>query len=102
MRNRNGNIFHRYQIFQLDVARIIHNLGFSVVAEILLDLFQLVDDEVFQDFFRTQNFQVSLDALLDVSQFKKDLLPLHAGQALQLQLDDRLRLPFCKFEPAHQ
>ena len=43
-------------------------------------------------FLGAQNFQVLGDAPLDLGQFVEDLLPLHAGEALQLQLDDGLRL----------
>ncbi len=38
------------------------------------------------------------DAALDFGQLVEDLLLLHAGQALQLQFDDGLRLLFGEFE----
>ena len=35
---------------------------------------------------------------LDFGQLVEDLLPLHAGQALELQFDDRLGLPLGEIE----
>ena len=47
---------------------------------------------VAQNLFGAQDFQVLGDAPLNLGQFVEDLLLLHAGQALQLQFDDGLRL----------
>ena len=63
---------------------------------ILLDFPQFLDDEIAQDFFGAENFQIFADAPLNIGQLVGDLLPLHAGQALQLQFDDCLRLLFGK------
>ena len=66
--------------------------GAALVAVFLLDFLQLLDDQVAQHFVGAQDFQVFGDAALDFGQLVEDLLPLHAGEALQLQLDDGLRL----------
>ena len=67
--------------------------GPALVAEFLLDFLQLVDDHAAQHFLGAQDLQVLGDPLLDFGQLVQDLLLLHAGQALELQLDDGLRLP---------
>ena len=51
-------------------------------------------DEVAQDFFGSENFQILANAALNIGQLGRDLLLLHAGQALQLQFDDGLGLLF--------
>ena len=58
--------------------------------------FELLDDQVAQNLFGAENFQVFGDAPLDIGQFVGDLLLLHAGQALQLQFDNGLRLLLAK------
>ena len=63
-----------------------------------MDFLQLLNDQVPQHFLGAQNFEVLLDATLDVGQFVDDLLPLHPRQPLQLQLDDGLRLLFAECE----
>ena len=60
----------------------------------LLHFLQLLDDGFAHQLLGTQHFQVPGDAALDLGQLVEDLLALHAGQALQLQLDDGLRLFF--------
>jgi hypothetical protein len=60
VRYGNRDIFHLYQVFQIDLAGILDNLGAPRVAEFLLDFLQLFDDEIAQNFFRAQNFQVRI------------------------------------------
>ena len=63
---------------------------------------QFLDDEVAQDLLRAQDLQVLGDAALDLGQLVEDLLLLHAGEALELQLDDGLRLPLAELEARDQ
>ena len=81
------------QVFEADLARVLDDLRAALVAVILLDLLQFLDDQVAEHFFRAEDFQVLGDPALDVGQLVEDLLLLHAGQALELQFDDGLRLP---------
>ncbi len=74
--------------------------GAALVAEILLDLFQLLDDHAAQLLFGTQNVQILGDLPLNIRQFVQNFLLLHAGQALQLQFDNRLRLPLAEARSA--
>ena len=55
-----------------------------------------------QHFLGAQHFQVFRDLPLDLGQFVGDLLLLHAGEALQLQLDDGLRLPLGELKRGDQ
>jgi len=58
----------------------------------ILYFLQLLDDDVAQGGVRAEDLQVLGDAALDIGKLFEDLGLLHAGEALQLQLDDRLRL----------
>ena len=71
---------------------IFDDLRAALVAEFLLDFLEFLDDEVAQNFLGTEDFQILGDAPLDIGQFVGDLLLLHAGEALQLEFDDGLRL----------
>ena len=57
---------------------------------------------VAQNLVGAQDFQVLGDPALDLGQFVQDLLLLHAGEALQLQFDDRLRLLLAELERGDQ
>ena len=98
-RHGDGDVFHRDQVFQQDLAGVFDDLRAAFVAEILLDFLQLLDDHFAQHLFGTQDFQVFVDAALNFGQLVEDLLLLHPGEALQLQFDDGLRLLLGKLEP---
>ncbi len=49
-----------------------------------------------------EDFEVFGDLHLDLGQLFEDLLDLHPGEALQLHLDDGLRLPFSELERPDQ
>ena len=81
------HVFHLHQVFQPDLAHVFHNRGAALIGEVLLNFVQLLDNQILQYTIRTQDFGVLRNAALDVGQFIQNLLPFHAGQALQLQLD---------------
>ena len=100
VRHRDRHVLHLHQIFQPDLAGVFDDLRAALVAEILLDFLQFLDDQVAHNFFGAQNLQVLGDAPLNFGQLVEDLLLLHAGEALELQLDDGLRLPLAELERA--
>ena len=53
---------------------------------------QLVDDDLHQQPLARENRPQPLDRLQQLGELVEDLLPLEAGQALQLHVEDRLRL----------
>src|SRR5262249_18665589 len=91
-RDSDGDIFHRDQVFQANFPGVIYDLCAPLVSEVLLYFLQLFDDQIFEHFIGTENLQVLGDAPLDLRQLVEDLLLLHSGQALELQLDNGLRL----------
>src|ERR1035437_6702564 len=97
-----GHVLDGHQVFQADLAGVFNDLGAALVAIQLPDFLQLFDDSLAHQFLGAQQFQVLGDAALDFSQLVGDLLLLHAGEALQLQLDDSLRLALGELEGADQ
>src|SRR5207249_2465295 len=76
--------------------------GAALIAVVFLDFLQFFDDQVLEHLVRSQDLQVLGDTALDVGQLVDDLLLLHAGQALQLQLDDGLGLSLREFEASDE
>src|ERR1035438_7557236 len=96
--HRDGDVFHRYQVFQLDLAGVLDDLCAALVAETLLDFFEFLDNERAQNAVGAEDFEILGDAALDIGQLVEDLLLLHPGEALQLELDDGLRLLVAELE----
>ena len=72
------------------------------VAVLLLNLPQLVDDDLHHELVARQDGEQALDQLQQLRELVENLLPLEAGQALQLHVEDRLRLDLRQAELRHQ
>ena len=64
--------------------------------------FSSVDDDRHQQLFARQNRAQPLDGLHQLGELVEDLLALEAGEALQLHVEDRLRLELRQRELRHQ
>ena len=80
------------QVFELDLRGLVDDLRAALVAVLLLDLFQLLDDDVAQLRLRTKNRFVLGNLVLDRFQFLDDFVDGKTRQAVQLQFEDRVRL----------
>ena len=94
VRDGDRDVLHLDQIFEMNLAGVFDDLGAALVAELFLDVLQLLHDDSAQLFVGPEDVQIFGDLNLDSGQLFDNLLDLHAGQALQLQFDDGLRLPF--------
>ena len=54
-RHGDGNIFHLHQVFEADLAGVFNDLSAAVIAEVLLNFFQFLDDDGAQDFFGAED-----------------------------------------------
>ena len=87
-----------YQIFLVDevgngeVTAGAGDFGAALIAVIPDNLFQLVTDHLQQALRLAQNLQQVGDFLEDILVFVLELFGLQAGQAVQAQIQDRLRL----------
>ena len=98
MRNRDHGFFFSDQILEPDFRLFINDLGPAGVAVLLLDIPKLLHDELAQLYFAGKDFLQFGDFFTQFLQFILDFLPLKAGQALQLHLEDCLSLNFSKFK----
>ena len=69
---------------------------------LLADRLQLVDDDLHQQPLAREDRAQPLDRLQQLGELVENLLPLQAGQALQLHVEDRLRLDLRQAELRHQ
>ena len=63
---------------------------------------QLVDDDLHQQALAGEDRAQPLDRLQQLGELVENLLPLQAGQPLQLHVEDRLRLDLRQAELRHQ
>ena len=90
--DRHDHVLVGDQVLVGQVARLAHDLGSTCVGEVLLHLAQLVLDHLEQQLFAAEDGGQAGDELLHFVQLVDDLLLLQAGEALQLHLENRLRL----------
>ena len=87
----------------LELARLaLDDLGAAIVAVLVADRLQLVDDDLHQQALAGEDRAQPLDGLQQLGELVEDLLPLEAGEALQLHVEDRLRLDLRQAELRHQ
>ena len=98
----NSHVLHLNQVFEADLAGVLDDLRAALIAVVLLDFLELLDDDAAQNFVRAEDLKILADLLLDFGKLLEDLLLLHARQTLELQLDDGLRLPFGELEPCNE
>ena len=80
----------------------LDDLRAALVAVLLADRLQLVDDDLHQQALAGEDGAQALDRLEQLGQLVEDLLPLQAGQPLELHVEDRLRLDLRQAELRHQ
>ena len=71
---------------------LLDDVGAAVVAVLRLNRAQLVDDDRHDQLVARQDRPQPLDRLHELGQLVEDLLPLEAGEPLQLHVENRLRL----------
>src|SRR5262249_45647439 len=91
--DRDRHVFLGDQIFDVDLARLpLDHLRAPIVAVGFADGFQFVDDDLHQQAVAREDRAQPLDGLQQLRELVENLLPLQAGEALQLHVEDRLRL----------
>ena len=90
--DRDRHVFLGDQILDAELALFGKDLGSARVAVLLLNRAQLVDDDLHHQAVAAEDGHQALDQLQQLGELGEDLLPLETGQALQLHVEDRLRL----------
>ena len=96
------HILFRNHVFDADLFRLLDDLGAALVAVLLFDLGELVADDVANLLLAGENGFQLRNPFLNLLVLGNDLLPLHAGQSLQLEVEDGLRLPLGKLVALNQ
>ena len=86
-----GDVFHR-----------VHDHRAARVAVVVADLLQLVGDDLVDAPGLAEDVLQVRDEDLDLLQLVDDLLPLEAGEPLELHLEDRVGLDLAEAEAAHE
>ena len=92
MRDGDGDLLVGDQVFQFDLGGFVQDLGAAVVAVLLADFFQLLDDHAAQLFLAAQDSFVLGDAVAHFLQLADDLVDGEAREAVQLQFQDGVGL----------
>ena len=85
-----------------EVRRLPLDLRPALVREELPHLAQLAHDHLQEHLLRGEDLLEADDGALDLGQLLQDLLPLQAGQALQLHLQDVAGLDLGERKPLHE
>ena len=90
--DRDGDILVGDQILDAEIALRLDDLRAPFVTVRLAHLPQLVDDDLQQQHITLEDGPQTFDRPVQVGQLVEHLLPLESGQALQLHVQDGLRL----------
>jgi len=90
------------QVLDPQLARFFDDHGTALVAVLLTDFSQFVQHHLHQQFVTRQDGAEPFDRLQQFGQLVDDLLPLQSRQALQLHVENRLRLKLRELEFGHQ
>ena len=90
------------EVLDVQIARLVADLGAALVPEALLDLFHFLADDELDLALIGKHALVVRDLLAQLGKLGLDLLALQAGQAAQAHLEDVVGLHFGKTEALHQ
>ena len=101
--DRDRHVLFGDQILDVDLAGFaFEELRPAIVAVLRADFLQLVDDDLHEQALAREDRAQTLDRLQQLGQLVEDLLALEARQALELHVENRLRLDLRQAELHHQ
>jgi hypothetical protein len=92
LRKRHHDVLRGDEIFDLQVLPVDDDLAAAGVAELAADLVQLVGDDLGHALGLGEDVEQVLDRGDDLAVLGEDLVLLEPGEALELHLEDALRL----------
>ena len=92
MRQGHNHVFTRDQVFKVDVCRLQHDFGATLVTKLGSDGNQFVSNDLRDAFWSRQDVEQIGDLLHYLAIFVDDLVLFQTGQALQAQFEDGLGL----------
>ena len=94
------HVFFGDQVLDAELAFLGEDLRPAIVAVLLLHPAQFVDDDLHHQPVARENREEAFDQLQQLRQLVENLLPLQAGQPLELHVEDRLRLDLAQARTA--
>ena len=94
MRQRHHHVGRRDEILDAEVLRVQDDLGTALVAELRADRGEFLADDLGDALGARQDVHQVGDGFQQIGEVGNDLVALETGQALQPELEDRLRLRF--------
>ncbi len=98
MADGDGHFLVFDQVFELDFLDAVHDLRAALVAVRFQDFAQLGNDHALQFFLAVKNFAELGDALANLREFLEDFVHGKLGEAVELQLEDRVDLDVTEAE----
>src|SRR6266853_96865 len=98
----NGHLHIGDQVFELDLLDAFDDLGAARVGVVFLDFAQLLCDHALQLPLARQDFFKLRDQRLNLLQLLEDFFAFKLCQAVQLQIENGLRLAFGELPGLHQ
>ncbi|CCK03333.1 hypothetical protein BN129_1988 [Cronobacter sakazakii 701] len=92
VRQGDHHIFLVYQIFDVDIGAVGGDFSAALVAELVADKLQLFADHFHQAVSAAEDMQQLCDLLQQLFILVEQFFMLKAGELLQTQIEDRLRL----------
>ena len=100
--HRDRHVLVGDQVEDVDVARVLDDLGPARVAEAVAGVLELVDHDLHDQALAAENGAQALDLLQQFGELVEDLLAFQASEALELHVENRLRLNLRQAEVRHQ
>ena len=97
-RDRDDHVLVGDEVLDVEVTRLVGDLGTTLVGIAALDLEHLVADDLLDEALVTQDALVIGDLLAQLGEFGLDLLALESGQTAQAHLEDVICLDLRKPE----
>ena len=98
MRDGDGDLLVRNQVFQLQLGGFIDDLGATHVAVLVADFGEFADDDLAELLLAGQDGFVLGDVFADDAEFFEQLVHGELGQAVELQFEDGVDLPIAEDE----
>ena len=92
MGDRDGDLLVGDEVFKLDLGGLVDDLGAALVAVLVADVFEFLDDDLAQLLFAAEDLFVLGDFFPNLAEFVEDFVDRELGEAIELQFEDGIDL----------
>ena len=98
VRDGDGDLLVGDEVFELELGGLVEDLGAALVAVILADGFEFLDDDGAELFLRGEDGFVLGDVVADFAELVQQLVDGELGEAIELQFEDGVDLAVAEGE----